>query len=95
LIARHASDARAPLAAFTLGRVLLEDLHRPAQAAAAFQRAQELAPGGPLFADAMMRQAEALAASGDAEGARATAQQYLDRFPAGRHATRARSIVER
>lgn len=95
LIARHATDARAPLAAFTLGRVLLEDLQRPAEAVAAFRRAQELAPGGPLFADAMIRQAEAHAASGDPEASQTIAQQYLDRFPAGRHAARARSILRR
>ncbi|HMJ10168.1 MAG TPA: FecR family protein, partial [Polyangiaceae bacterium] len=41
-------DARAGLAAFTLGRVLLEDLGQPARAAGAFRKAFALAPRGPL-----------------------------------------------
>jgi transmembrane sensor len=55
-------DARAPAAAFTLGRILLDELHRPADAAAAFARARELAPDGPLAADARAREREARAA---------------------------------
>ena len=40
----HRSDPRAPLAAFTLGRLLLMELGEPRQAAAAFADAQALAP---------------------------------------------------
>ncbi len=47
---RHSSDRRAPVAAFTLGRVLLDDLGRPDEAAAAFQ---EVAP--PLAGRAARR----------------------------------------
>jgi len=89
----HASDPRAPLAAFTLGRVLSEDLGDSAGAARSFRRAQVLAPSGPLHGDAMIREAEALAASGDAGAARTVAQRYLERFPDGRHSQRARALA--
>jgi transmembrane sensor len=39
VIARHRHDPRAPLSAFTLGRVLLESLGRPGEAATAFRTA--------------------------------------------------------
>lgn len=84
------NDPRAPLAAFTLGRVLLEDLGRAAAAADAFRRAHELAPGGPLASDALARAVEALERSGQAEPARAAARRYLELFPTGRHANQLR-----
>ena len=46
----HARDSRAPLSAFTLGRVLLSQLSRPGEAAEAFRArapaAPERQPGG-------------------------------------------------
>ena len=57
VVAEHTADARAPLAAFTLGRIY-QELHRPREAAAAFSRAASLAPEGPLAADARARAAE-------------------------------------
>jgi transmembrane sensor len=59
IVDAHAGDPRAPLAAFTLGRVYLDELHRPADAAAAFARARALDPDGPLAADARNREREA------------------------------------
>jgi hypothetical protein len=53
------SDPRAPLAAFTLGRVLLRELARPREAAAAFAQARALAPRGPFVEDALAREVEA------------------------------------
>jgi transmembrane sensor len=79
----HAGDARAPLAAFTLGRVLLQS-KRPAEASEAFATAARLAPNGPLAQDAVARQVEALAAAGNASEARTVAQAYVTRFPDGR-----------
>jgi transmembrane sensor len=55
VVEAHAGDARAPLAAFTLGRLYLE-LGRRAEAADAFARARTLAPDGPLAADARARE---------------------------------------
>lgn len=57
LLERVTRDPRAQLAAFTLGRVLLEELKRPADAANAFARARALAPRGPLAEDALFREA--------------------------------------
>jgi transmembrane sensor len=79
----HAADARAPLVAFTLGRVLLQ-LKRPAEAAEAFATADRLAPHGPMAQDAVARQVEALALAGNTAGARGVAQSYIARFPDGR-----------
>jgi transmembrane sensor len=84
---RHASDRRAPVAAFTLGRVLLDDLGRPAEAAASFERARVLWPTGPLAEDALAREADAWQRAGRRELARAIAEQYLARYPQGRHAS--------
>src|SRR5262249_50858063 len=58
IVASFADDPRAPLAAFTLGRIYLE-LRRPGDAAAAFARAHTLAPNGPLAKDALEREKRA------------------------------------
>lgn len=60
VFARFPSDPRAPVAAFQLGRVLDDDLHDPAAAAAAFSRALALDPRGPLASDAAARARAAL-----------------------------------
>jgi transmembrane sensor len=79
-------DKQAPLAAFTLGRVLLEDLGQPGRAADAFRRAQALAPRGPLASDALAREAVAAQRAGLADGARQLAERYLVDYPEGPHA---------
>ena len=79
----HPKDPRAPLAAFTLGRALLDELGRPQQAAAAFARARALAPTGPLAADALGREVEAWSRAGDTGRARARAEEYLRAYPKG------------
>jgi hypothetical protein len=59
ILNRHASDPRAAIAAYQLGRVFALDLHDPARAAAAYSRAHDLDPHGPLAADAAAHAAEA------------------------------------
>ncbi len=86
VIDRHADDPRAPLAAFTLGRVLLDDLGRPAAAARAFARAGALDPDGALTEDALAREVEAWAKAGQAQRARTRAELYLERHPNGHRA---------
>ena len=81
----HAGDSRAPLSAFTLGRVLLSQLSRPAEAAEAFALARRLRPSGSLAEDALAREAEARAAAGSAGQAGKLAQQYIARYPQGKH----------
>jgi len=83
IISRHEKDPRTPLAAFTLGRVLLDDLGRPHEAASAFAEARALAPTGPLAEDALAREVEANSRAGDMARARALALQYQARYPAG------------
>jgi transmembrane sensor len=90
---RHSSDRRAPVAAFTLGRVLVDDLGRSTEAAAAFQLARVLWPAGPLAEDALAREADAWERAGRPEGARGAASQYLARYPQGRHASTMREIL--
>lgn len=80
------SDPRAPLAEFRLGRLLLEDIGKPGEAAAAFARARALAPEGPLAPDALAREIESRAAAGDRATARALARIYLAQYPNGSHA---------
>lgn len=84
LLSQHRSDARAPLAAFTLGRVLLDDLQRPLSAAEAFAEALSLQPFGPLAEDAMAREVEAWAKAGRADKAHQRALEWLERYPKGR-----------
>lgn len=84
LLRSHGDDPRAPLAAFTLGRVQLDDLGRPRAAAESFRRAQELAPEGPMAQDALAREVEAWSRAGEGQRARARAEEYLRRYPDGR-----------
>jgi len=90
LLREHAADARAPVAAFTLGRILLAELERPREAAEAFALCRRLAPRGTLAPDALAREAEASARGGDAARARRLAEEYLARYPVGPHAAAVR-----
>lgn len=85
-------DKRAALAAFTLGRVLLEDMGQPGRAADAFRRAQQLSPGGPLAADALAREVDAAQRAGQADRARQLAARYLKLYPEGPQAQRLRKL---
>jgi transmembrane sensor len=82
ILLQHGDDPRAHLAAFTLGRVLLDELGRPEEAAAAFERAR--AHQAPLAEDALAREVEAWARAGDSGRARALAREYQQRYPQGR-----------
>jgi len=84
ILSSHASDSRAPLAAFTLGRTLLEQLGRPREAAQAFARAQKLSPNGALAQDALAREVESWSRAGEAAVARERAERYSERYPKGR-----------
>ena len=90
LLREHPADVRGPVAAFTLGRVLLAELGRPAEAADAFAQSRRLAPDGPLAADALAREVEAAARAGDAARARRAATDYLARYPRGPRAAEVR-----
>lgn len=84
LLREHPDDPRAPLAAFTLGRLLLIELGRPAEAAATFAQARRMAPTGPFAEDALAREVEALSKAGLATDALARAREYQHLYPNGR-----------
>jgi transmembrane sensor len=92
MIADHAFDPRAPLAAFTLGRTLLEQLGRPREAAQAFATARRLDRGGTLTQDALAREVESWSGAGEAEQAHARALEYLKLYPQGRRAAAVRRL---
>ncbi|MEO7092617.1 MAG: hypothetical protein ABI175_05150, partial [Polyangiales bacterium] len=76
-------DPRAPLAAFTLGRVLLEELGQPGQAAEAFAKARALGGAGPLAEDALAREVEAWWRAGATDKAHERAEEYVKVYPKG------------
>jgi transmembrane sensor len=92
VVSRHASDPRAPLAAFTLGRTLLDQLGRPREAANAFASARKLAPSGALAQDALAREVESWSRAGATARARSRALEYLELYPHGARAASVRRL---
>jgi len=90
VVKAHPSDARAPLAAFTLGGVLMHQLGLPREAEAAYAKARATTKSVALAQDALARQVEAAHQAGDATLARQLAREYLAQYPDGRriHAVR-------
>jgi hypothetical protein len=84
VVRAHSNDPRSSLASFTLGRVLLDELGRPREAAHAFARAR--AAGGPLAEDALAREVEAASRAGDTTKSRDLAREYRSLYPNGRRA---------
>jgi transmembrane sensor len=84
LLQQDGKDSRAPLAAFTLGRILLSQLGRPAQAADAFALSRRLSPSGALSEDALAREAEAAFTAGNQARGEALAKEYASAYPKGR-----------
>jgi len=83
ILREHPRDERAPMAAFTLGRTL-SGLGRIREAMNTFGRVYADWPRSPLAEDALVRQAEAAAAVGDAAAARGLAAVYDRDYPNGR-----------
>jgi transmembrane sensor len=92
VISEHPFDPRAPLAAFTLGRTLLEQLGRPREAARAFATARRLDRGGTLTQDALAREIESWAGAGEAEQAHERALEYVRLYPHGRRLAAVRRL---
>ena len=92
LIDQHGGDRRAPLAQFTLGRLLLLDLSHPLEAAVVFAELRARAPAGPFAADALAREAEAWSRAGKLTEARARALEYLRLYPDGNRAAAVRGF---
>jgi transmembrane sensor len=84
IVDQHPRDPRAPYAAFILGRVLLDELGHPREAAAAFARVGTLDPRTPLLPDALAREVESWSRAGDPARAETRGREYLSRYPDGR-----------
>jgi len=83
VVDQHAKDDRAPMAAFTRGRIYVE-LGRPGEAAEAFDRAIALGAAGSLHENALARAVEAYARAGNSDRAVTLARTYMARYPDGR-----------
>ena len=92
---RFPGSPDAGTAAFTLGRIAFESDHDYGKAADWFETYMQEQPRGPLMGDAFGRLMEARLHSGDGAGARASAQQYLRRFPGGPYSSEARGILSK
>jgi transmembrane sensor len=92
VVSKHSRDSRAPLAAFTLGRTLLDQLGRPREAANAFASARKLAPSGALAQDALAREVESWSRAGETQKAHSRALEYLKLYPLGRRAASVRRL---
>ncbi|HVY36763.1 MAG TPA: tetratricopeptide repeat protein [Polyangia bacterium] len=92
---RFPGTPEAGTAAFTLGRIAFDNQNAYGRAASWFETYLREQPTGPLMGDAFGRLIEARLRSGDRIGARATAEQYLRRFPAGPYASEARGILSK
>ena len=92
---RFPGTPEAGTAAFTLGRIAFENEDAYARAAQWFDTYLHEQPAGALMGDAFGRLIEAQVRSGDRIGARATAQQYLRRFPGGPYASEARGVLSK
>ncbi|HEX7478898.1 MAG TPA: FecR family protein [Polyangiales bacterium] len=79
----HADDARAALAALTLGRIFCNQLSEPVKAAAAFELALALGLPDGLAEDGQARVVEAYVKSNRMQLARQAAVRYRARFPHG------------
>jgi len=89
IIREHESDARAPMAAFTLGRTL-SGLGRTREAMNMFARVRSSWPKSSLAEDALIRQAEAASQLGDLALAARIAALYDRDYPNGRRRSEVR-----
>ncbi len=89
-ISNFNNDNRRAAAAFALGKVYLNELGQPLEAAKAFRVASE--NDSPLAEEAEAREAEALFRAGKSEKANAAARRYLDKYPNGARANSVRAF---
>jgi len=83
-----AGDRRAPLSAFTIGKIHAEDLRDPSGAARWFERAISLGLPSGLDEEAHARAVECFAQAGSRADVTRAAKRYEARFPEGRHLAR-------
>jgi TolA-binding protein len=95
LRSRFAGSHAAALAAFDLARVAFDQRRAYNDAAQWFSVYLREQPRGELAREALGRLMESQSRAGDRPSAVATAQRYLDAYPAGPHAALARSLLPR
>lgn len=88
----YPNDPRAVPARFTLGRIETTR-GRHLVAAAQFQRVQQQAADGPLAEDALAEEAWNRHRGGQAARAKELAEKYLERYPAGPHRARMKTVT--
>jgi transmembrane sensor len=81
ILSQQSTDARAPLAALTLGRVQLRSLGAPAAAAQSLQQALTLGVPAGLAEDTYALLVESCSRSGDSEATRNAYSRFVARFP--------------
>lgn len=91
VLRQHPRDSRAPLAAFTMGRIELDRRHYKA-AARLFARVRSMGKNS-LAEHALAREIEAWDAAGDESKARARAEEYLRKHPKGPRTTQAQRVL--
>jgi transmembrane sensor len=92
VLTQYRRDARAPVAAFNLGTILMSSLGSPAKAAQRFAEYRQLAPNGSLGEDALAREVQAWSLAGQPDRARERAQEYLRLYPRGQRSTLVRKF---
>jgi transmembrane sensor len=92
ILDRFPSDPRTGLAAFELGKVLMDDLGDPRGALRALEEALSRAPDAHFREHVIARKAQALSALGDGDRCRAARSEYLARYPEGVHAPAVRRL---
>jgi TolA-binding protein len=91
---RFAGSSESAASAFLLGRLAFEQKGALAEAERWFTTYLSEQPAGPFAREAAGRVLECRVRRGDGEGAREAAKRYLDRYPDGPHAAKARSILD-
>lgn len=86
IIAAYPDDPMAPVAAFTIGKLQLEQLRDFAAASESFERADTLGIPDALREQTFVRWVEALGRAGQRTRCREVAQQYRQLFPGARSA---------
>jgi hypothetical protein len=92
VVKEHPHELCAQLAGFSLGKVYLDNLDEPVEAANRFAAVRAMAPSGGLAQDALAREVEAWARAGISESARAGAIEYVRLYPHGRRLAAVRDL---
>ena len=94
VLAHHASDPRAALAALELGRIQMDHLANPAAAIVSLEQALKLGPRAAFREDALARLARAYAQLGRRTDCRRARDTYAREYANGIHAAAVSRLCE-